>query len=68
MTITVETPLITGSPLDDAQAQLREATTILGYDQGLHVPLATPRREVTVSIPLRTRRPVPVPGDPVLQH
>ncbi|WP_454853036.1 Glu/Leu/Phe/Val family dehydrogenase [Promicromonospora soli] len=39
-------------PLHDAQTQLREATTILGYDDGLHQMLATPRREVTVSIPL----------------
>ncbi len=52
MSITTETPLFTG-PLDDARAQLREATTILGYDDGLYAMLATPRREVTVGIPLR---------------
>ncbi|KAB2807514.1 Glu/Leu/Phe/Val dehydrogenase [Pimelobacter simplex] len=40
-------------PLADAREQLREATTLLGYDEGLHQMLATPRREVTVSIPLR---------------
>jgi glutamate dehydrogenase (NAD(P)+) len=40
-------------PLDDARSQLREATTILGYDDGLYNVLATPRREVTVAIPLR---------------
>ncbi|WP_408895613.1 Glu/Leu/Phe/Val family dehydrogenase [Nocardioides sp. R1-1] len=40
-------------PLADARTQLREATTLLGYDEGLHQMLATPRREVTVSIPLR---------------
>ena len=40
-------------PLADARTQLREATTLLGYDDGLHQMLATPRREVTVSIPLR---------------
>jgi glutamate dehydrogenase (NAD(P)+) len=40
-------------PLDDARAQLLEATTILGYDRGVYEMLATPRREVTVSIPLR---------------
>jgi len=40
-------------PLADARTQLREATTLLGYDEGLHRMLATPRREVSVSIPLR---------------
>ena len=44
---------LTGGPLDHARAQLREATTTLGYDDGLFAMLATPRREVTVSIPLR---------------
>ncbi|WP_109508271.1 Glu/Leu/Phe/Val family dehydrogenase [Nocardioides speluncae] len=44
---------VAGGPLNDAQTQLREATTILGYDDGLHAMLAAPRREVTVSIPLR---------------
>ena len=53
MTITFEPPVIAGTPLDDARAQLREATTILGYNDGLYDMLATPRREVTVSIPLR---------------
>jgi glutamate dehydrogenase (NAD(P)+) len=53
VTITFEPPVIAASPLDDARAQLREATTILGYDDGLYEMLATPRREVTVSIPLR---------------
>jgi glutamate dehydrogenase (NAD(P)+) len=40
-------------PLDNARTQLLEAATILGYDEGLVDMLATPRREVTVSIPLR---------------
>jgi DNA-binding winged helix-turn-helix (wHTH) protein len=53
MTITFEPPVIAGTPLDDARAQLRQATTILGYDNGLYEMLASPRREVTVSIPLR---------------
>ena len=53
MTITFEPPVIAGTPLDDARAQLREATTILGYNDGLYDMLATARREVTVSIPLR---------------
>jgi len=46
-------PVVAGGPLDDARTQLRDATTILGYDDGLYEMLATPRREVTVSIPLR---------------
>jgi glutamate dehydrogenase (NAD(P)+) len=41
------------SPLDDARTQLAAAIDLLGYDQGTYSLLATPRREVTVSIPLR---------------
>ena len=41
------------SPLDEARAQLADAVTLLGYDQGVYDLLATPRRELTVSIPLR---------------
>jgi len=41
------------NPFDDARSQLREAATILGYDDGVYNMLATPRREVTVGIPLR---------------
>ena len=40
-------------PLDEARAQLREAVTLLGYDEGMFGMLAVSRREVTVSIPLR---------------
>jgi glutamate dehydrogenase (NAD(P)+) len=40
-------------PLDTARAQLRTAVELLGYDEGLHAMLATPRREITVAIPLR---------------
>lgn len=53
MTNTLEPTLTAGGPLDDARTQLREATTIRGLDDGLYEMLATPRREVTVSIPLR---------------
>jgi glutamate dehydrogenase (NAD(P)+) len=53
MTITAESVARAGGPLDDARSQLREATTILGYDDSTYQILATPRREVTVSIPLR---------------
>jgi glutamate dehydrogenase (NAD(P)+) len=41
------------TPLDDALAQLRDAITILGYGESMYDLLAQPRREVTVSIPLR---------------
>ncbi|MFS0700928.1 Glu/Leu/Phe/Val dehydrogenase [Cellulomonas sp. 179-A 4D5 NHS] len=40
-------------PLETARAQLAKAVDILGYDDGLHQMLATPRREITVAIPLR---------------
>ncbi|MEE6165496.1 MULTISPECIES: Glu/Leu/Phe/Val family dehydrogenase [unclassified Mycolicibacterium] len=40
-------------PLDDAQRQLRDATQHLGFDDGMVTMLSRPRREVTVSIPLR---------------
>lgn len=42
-----------GTPLDDARAQLREAIGILGLGNEVYEMLAQPRREVTVSIPLR---------------
>src|SRR5581483_9868441 len=41
------------NPLDDARSQLAEAINLLGYDQSMYELLAVPRREVTVSIPLR---------------
>lgn len=41
------------SPLDNALAQLAAAVRTLGYDEGLHQTLAAPRRELSVSIPLR---------------
>jgi glutamate dehydrogenase (NAD(P)+) len=41
------------SALDDAREQLATATELLGYDEGLHAMLATPRRELTVAVPLR---------------
>lgn len=40
-------------PLVDARAQLAEAVDVLGLDQGVYAMLAHPRREMTVSIPLR---------------
>jgi glutamate dehydrogenase (NAD(P)+) len=42
-----------GGPFDDARAQLRDAVTILGYDDGMYALLANPRRELTVAVPLR---------------
>jgi glutamate dehydrogenase (NAD(P)+) len=41
------------NPLANAQAQLAAAVSTLGYDPGLHRLLAQPRREMTVSVPLR---------------
>jgi glutamate dehydrogenase (NAD(P)+) len=40
-------------PLVDARRQLADAVKILGYDDGVYANLAVPRRELTVSIPLR---------------
>ena len=40
-------------PLADARAQLAAAVGHLGYDDGTHQMLATPRRELAVSVPLR---------------
>ncbi len=41
------------TPLADARVQLGDAIKILGYDQGMYDLLTVPRREITVSIPLR---------------
>jgi glutamate dehydrogenase (NAD(P)+) len=41
------------TPLADARAQLAEAVALLGYGEGLHRMLATPRRELSVAVPLR---------------
>jgi glutamate dehydrogenase (NAD(P)+) len=41
------------SPLDDALTQLRAATDLLGLAEHVYRMLASPRRELTVSIPLR---------------
>lgn len=52
----IETMPVTPSPanpLRDAHKQLAEAIDILGLNGGMYDVLATPRREVTVSIPLR---------------
>ena len=40
-------------PLDDARTQLQQAVETLGYDQSIFEMLSVPRREMTVSIPLR---------------
>ncbi|SEB09472.1 Glu/Leu/Phe/Val family dehydrogenase [Leifsonia sp. 21MFCrub1.1] len=44
----------TANPLADATSQLDAAIASLGYDSGIRDMLATPRREMTVSVPLRT--------------
>ena len=43
----------THGPLDDAKAQLAEAVAHLGCEPGVHRMLATSRREMAVSVPLR---------------
>src|SRR5690606_16891582 len=40
-------------PLADARAQLAKAAAILDLDEGMHQMLATSRREINVTIPLR---------------
>jgi glutamate dehydrogenase (NAD(P)+) len=50
---TLLSPDVELNPLADARSQLAAAIELLGYDEGIHQMLATPRREVTVSIPLR---------------
>ena len=44
---------VEATPLADARSQLAEAISLLGYADGLHQMLATPRRELTVAVPLR---------------
>ncbi len=51
MAVTPVAPAST--PLQDAQVQLRRAGDFLGYPPGIMAMLATARRELTVSIPLR---------------
>jgi len=46
-------PPVGEGPLPAALTQLRDAAAFLAIDDGLRQMLATPRREVTVSIPLR---------------
>ncbi|RNL61904.1 Glu/Leu/Phe/Val dehydrogenase [Nocardioides marmoriginsengisoli] len=53
MTATADLLQVPAGPLHDARTQLRDATDLLGYEEGVFKMLATPRREVTVSIPLR---------------
>lgn len=53
MAVEVVAESATTGPLDDARAQLAFAIEHLGYGEGIHTLLATPRRELTVSVPLR---------------
>lgn len=43
----------TATPLAAARTQLRAAVDVLGYEESVYQMLAVPRRELTVSIPLR---------------
>ncbi|MFF2053602.1 Glu/Leu/Phe/Val dehydrogenase [Leifsonia sp. NPDC058194] len=45
--------LTEANPLEEAIAQLDGAIATLGYDPGVRDMLATPRREMTVAVPLR---------------
>jgi glutamate dehydrogenase (NAD(P)+) len=47
------TPPLGATVLDDAKSQLAAAIDVLGYDRNVYDMLSVPRREVTVSIPLR---------------
>ncbi|PJI94210.1 Glu/Leu/Phe/Val family dehydrogenase [Luteimicrobium subarcticum] len=54
MTTTSTRPFRSDNPaLDNALGQLATAVEILGYHEGLHETLATPRREINVAVPLR---------------
>lgn len=53
MTITLKSQAVDRGPLADAQAQLAAAVATLDYGPGLQQMLALPRREMTVSVPLR---------------
>ena len=46
-------PSSLSQPWANALGQLAGAVEILGYEEGLHEMLATPRREVNVAVPLR---------------
>jgi glutamate dehydrogenase (NAD(P)+) len=52
-TSTRPAPAADASPLATAHHQLATAVAHLGYDDGLHQMLATPRREMHVAVPLR---------------
>ncbi|MFI6369166.1 Glu/Leu/Phe/Val dehydrogenase [Nocardia sp. NPDC050630] len=52
-TETYPTTQTSSNALRDAQEQLAQAVSILGYEQSIYDMLATPRRELTVSVPLR---------------
>lgn len=52
MTVT-DIPTAPSAPLASAQHHLAEAARFLALDEGLHQLLATPRRSLTVSVPVR---------------
>ncbi len=47
------TEIPVATPLEDARHQLADAVRIMGYDEGTYLMLASARRELTVSVPLR---------------
>ncbi|PRZ06496.1 glutamate dehydrogenase (NAD(P)+) [Isoptericola sp. CG 20/1183] len=64
-TLVADAPTLTAdaSPLATAHSQLTRVVAHLGYDEGLHQMLATPRRETHVAVPLRRDS-----GETVLFH
>jgi glutamate dehydrogenase (NAD(P)+) len=60
---TPDSPPREGTTLATAHEQLATAVEHLGYDEGLHRMLATPRREIHVAVPLRRDT-----GETVLFH
>ena len=53
MSVELEPRSVAAQALAGARAQLREAIDGLGYDDGIYAMLASARREVTVSLPVR---------------
>ncbi|WP_066365389.1 Glu/Leu/Phe/Val family dehydrogenase [Herbidospora mongoliensis] len=53
MTVTEIPTVSSAKPLASAQHHLAEAARFLALDEGLHHLLATPRRSLTVSVPVR---------------
>lgn len=51
--LSVQKDISNPNPLDDARAQLAQATEVLGLDRGMYESLARSRREISVAVPVR---------------